>query len=86
LKCSFSKEIRAEAISAIGKYVTVIGEKRLKPNITDALPYEMAAKEIVVHQDEQTLPTLKELKGIAPNITGDKPSEDFIRGIRDEWR
>jgi hypothetical protein len=85
LKCTFSKEIRAIAISAIGKYVTVTGEKRLKPKITDALPYEMHANEIEIHIDEDNLPDLKGLKGIAPGLTGDKSSEEFVRGIRNEW-
>jgi len=33
----------------------------------------------------QELPSLRELYGIAPNITGDKSSEQFVREIRDEW-
>ncbi|MGD0707407.1 MAG: hypothetical protein ABSA51_03025 [Anaerolineaceae bacterium] len=85
LKCAFSDELKKDAVSAIGKYVTVFGQKRLKPNIEKTLPYEMHAMRIEILPDEDTLPTLGELRGISPNITKGKSSEDFIRGIRNEW-
>ena len=34
---------------------------------------------------EGTPPKLADLKGIAPNCTGNKSSEDFVRDMRDEW-
>ena len=85
LKCSFPENLRTEVIAAIGKYVTVLGEKKFKPSIGDAIPYEMHAREIEVHPDEDELPTLMALKGLAPDITEGKTSEVFIREIRDEW-
>jgi len=85
LKCSFPKDLKAEAISAIGKYVTVFGNKKFKPNISGAIPYEIHVREIEVHPNEDELPTLKDLKGLSPNITEGKTSEDFVRGIRNEW-
>lgn len=85
LKCIFPNELKKDAIAAIGRYVTVFGEKRLKPNLSNAIPYEMYAQEIEIHPNEEDLPTLSELRGIAPNIIKGKSSEDFVRGIRDEW-
>lgn len=85
LKCHFPLPLRADAISAIGRYVTVFGEKKFKSNMVNGLPYEMFAQKIEVHPDETDLPTLSQLRGIAPNITGGKSSEDFIRGIRNGW-
>lgn len=32
------------------------------------------------------IPTLADLRGIAPNATDDESSEDFVRRLRDEWR
>lgn len=36
-------------------------------------------------KDDEDLPTLMSLKGIAPNIIGNEQSENFVRKIRDEW-
>ncbi|OGN74230.1 MAG: hypothetical protein A2X25_14695 [Chloroflexi bacterium GWB2_49_20] len=85
LKCIFSNELKREAIAAIGRYVTVYGRKKFKSNINNRFPYEMYAQKIEVHPEEKDLPTLSKLRGIAPNITGGKSSEDFIRGIRNGW-
>ena len=35
--------------------------------------------------EDEDLPTLMSLKGIAPNIIEDEKSEDFVRRIRNEW-
>ena len=32
-----------------------------------------------------TLPSLRDLYGIAPNATGDLTTEEFVRQLRDEW-
>ncbi len=85
LKCIFPQRLREEAIGAVGKYVTVIGEKKYKPNIKSSIPYEMRVRKIEIHPEEDELPTLSDLKGIAPNATGDQQSEDYVRRIRDEW-
>ncbi len=85
LKCVFSQNLREEAISAIGHYVTVMGVKKFKPNVRGGIPYEMRVQSLSIHPSEEDLPTLTDLKGIAPNATGDEQSEDFVRGIRDEW-
>jgi hypothetical protein len=86
LKCFFGKELKNEAVSAIGKYVTVCGVKKIKANIGDGLPYEMHANEIEIHPEESELPKLEDLKGMDPNITGDLSSEEFVRGLRNEWK
>ncbi len=85
LKCVFPQRLREEAISAVGQYITVIGTKKFKPNVSGGIPYEMRVTSLYIHPSEEDLPTLADLKGIAPNATGDEKSEDFVRGIRDEW-
>ena len=84
IKCRFPKSLRADVIRAIDKNVMVFGEKKFKPNIKDYHPYEMKAESIEILPDEN-LPKLGDLKGIAPKATGDKSSEEFIRGLRDGW-
>jgi len=85
LKCLFPKDLKEIAISAIGHYVTVTGRKRYKPNISGAISYEMRIQDMVSHPPEDDLPSLADLKGIAPDITGNENSENFVRGIRNEW-
>lgn len=84
LKCHFSMDMQSEAISAVGKYVSVVGRKKFKPNIELSFPYIMYVSEIHVHEQLEKIPSLSRLWGIAPDITK-KKSEDFIRGLRDEW-
>lgn len=85
LKCVFSSELKIDAVKAIGKYVTVSGQKRSMSNIHESHPYEMRVRKIEIHPDDGELPSLRDLKGIAPNITDNQSSESFIRGIRNEW-
>ena len=33
----------------------------------------------------ESLPTLSDLFGIAPGMTGEKSSEEFVRELRDSW-
>ncbi len=35
--------------------------------------------------DAEPYPTLSELRGIAPELTGGRAAEDYVRDIRDEW-
>ena len=37
---------------------------------------------IEIYPPEDELPTIFDLRGIAPNATGDRKSEDFIRDLR----
>ncbi|HZT41633.1 MAG TPA: hypothetical protein VFA07_05570 [Chthonomonadaceae bacterium] len=83
LRCLFPKELREQAVLAVDKHVTVYG--RMKYKSRDVRPYEMQVQDIETHLAMSELPTLGQLRGIAPNATGGIASEDFIRKIRDEW-
>jgi len=85
IKCRFPSKLRADVIKAIDKYVTVYGTKKFKPNIKSYNPYEILVDNVVIHPDVNELPKLIDLFGTAPDATGDKSSEEFVRGIRDEW-
>jgi hypothetical protein len=50
----------------------------------DKHPYAIDAQSIDVHAPDSELPTFNDLKGIAPDLTGDVRSSDWVRKIRDE--
>jgi hypothetical protein len=84
LKCIFPSQLRGKAIAGVGRYVTVFGEKKLKPNISE-IPYEMQVFDIEVHPSSDELPLLSSLKGIASSLDRADLSENIIRGIRNDW-
>lgn len=85
LKCIFPQRLRGVAISAVGQRVKVFGQKKFKPKLKNSVPYEMRVDEIEVYPPDDELPKLSDLRGIAPNATGELSSEEFIRGLRNEW-
>jgi hypothetical protein len=80
IDCHFKKTDLQKAISGIGKYVEVHGELRSKQR--DRFPYAINATEIEVFPEENELPSILDLKGIAPQATGDLASEEFVRRLR----
>ncbi len=83
LVCTFPKDLLEKAIRGIGQYVGVQGT--LVYNRIDQYPLRVRADTIEVYADEGEPPTLSEFSGGAPEATGEKSSEEFIRGLRDEW-
>ena len=83
LRCTFPEEKRDEVIAAVDQYVRVTG--RLKSKMGTAHPNEMAVENIEVYPDESDLPKLADLEGVAPEATGDKTSDEFVRDLRSEW-
>ncbi|MEK8016755.1 MAG: hypothetical protein VSS75_007790 [Candidatus Parabeggiatoa sp.] len=82
--CYFSVDLLQKAIDGVSHYVNVEGEFKYKSS--SPFPYAVDVTDIEIYPDEDELPTLFNLQGIAPNATGQKRSEDFVRGIRDnEW-
>lgn len=85
LKCIFPQELRAQAVHAVDQYVKIYGQMKYKTYLRGDHPYEMLVKQIEIYPAEDTLPTLGELEGIAPNSIGELTSEEFIRKLRYEW-
>ena len=83
LRCTFSKHLRVDAVKAVDQYVEVYGQ--LKYKRMSEHPYEMYVHSIEVYPPEEELPSLRDLRGIAPDATGGKSSERFIRDLRNEW-
>ena len=83
LKCVFPKELRKQAIQAIGQHVTIYG--RMKYKKRDLHPFEMDVESVDIHPEDDFLPSLGELRGTAPGITGRLTSDEFVRQLRDDW-
>ncbi len=81
--CDFPSALLQKAITAIGNYVNVVGEYKYKSG--HPYPYYVNVTDIEIYPDENELPSLFDLHGIAPNATNGLSSEDFVKGIRDEW-
>jgi hypothetical protein len=62
--------------------VKVSGE--LTYNEIDYHPEAIKADILEVYPEERLFPNMTQLRGIAPEATGDKSPEDFIRELRDE--
>ncbi len=80
--CHFKSDQLYNAIAGINHYVNVTGALRYKRR--DKFPYAINDAEVEVYPDEQELPSIFDLKGIAPDATGSLKSEDFVRKLRDE--
>lgn len=81
IKCFFPKDLLPEVKLAIGKYVNAYGE--IKYRGRDLEPYEVRIDKIETLDFDETSPTLLDLRGIAPDATGELSSEEYIRGVRD---
>ena len=83
VKCAFPKEMLEQVTGALGKWVSVSGECHNRPDAI--MPHEIHVHKIEVLPPSKDLPTLSDLRGIAPGATGGKSSEQFVRELRDKW-
>ena len=81
--CKFPQELLEEVQNALGSLVSVSGECVHPPN--EILPYKIEVHEMEVLPPSEELPSLGDLFGIAPGMTGGKTPEQFVREIRDQW-
>jgi len=81
--CDFPSTLLQKAIAAIDHYVNVVGQYKYKSG--QPHPYYVKVTDIEIYPDEKELPSLFDLRGIAPNASNNLSSEDFIREMRDEW-
>lgn len=80
LACHFSSSLLREAIDGLNQYVRVTGKLKYKQR--DRFPYAIDVEEIEVFPGEDELPTIFDLRGIAPKATGDMSSVEFVRKLR----
>ena len=80
----FKKDLREKVKLAMDQFVTVYGKLKCKSWLEH--PYEIVADDIQIHPPEEELPTLLDLKGVAPQATGDLSSSEFLEQLRNEWQ
>jgi hypothetical protein len=80
--CNFPKRLKEKVKSAIDSHVEVYGELRYKK--WGNFPYAMNVSELEILPPDNELPTLFDLRGVAPDATGGMSSVEFVRAIRDE--
>jgi hypothetical protein len=52
----------------------------------DTQPYHIDISDIErLEGDSEPFPSLSDLRGIAPEVTGGRPAEEYVREIRDDW-
>ena len=79
--CKFTpKKLLETAKEGLGKRIIVQG--MVYYNYIHE-PVKVDADRIVVMPEENELPTAKDLRGLVPDFTGDKTTEDYIRSLRE---
>jgi hypothetical protein len=80
VRCIFQSDLKQKVKSALDGYCTVSGKLRYKQ--WDQYPYRIDANDIDSHQSNDELPSLHDLRGLAPQSTKGMSAEDFVRSIR----
>ena len=83
IMCHFPPRLYEEAISAVGRKVDVFGQ--LKYRHGASFPHKIAVTSIEAFEREVDLPDWDDLRGRAPDATGELSSEAFVRELRDAW-
>ena len=81
--CHFPSRLHDDAVAAVGKKVEVFGTLRYR--LGSDFPHQIAVSRIDEFSPDFELPDWDDLRGRAPNATGDLSSEDFVREMRDAW-
>ncbi len=81
--CDFPENLLEVVQGALGRYVSVWGECFYKPDAP--FPYRMEVREMEVLPPSEELPSLSDLRGIAPDATGSLSAAEFVRKSRDAW-
>jgi hypothetical protein len=80
ITCHFSETLIGQAVTAITKYIRVTGKFFYLKG--EPFPHAVEVSDIQLLPSPENLPSLSELRGVAPNATGDIDSVTFIRKIR----
>lgn len=81
--CHFPNVLLDDAIYAVSRKVEVSGT--LKYRHGAAFPHAIAVSAIDAFPPDDELPTWEDLRGRAPDATGDLSSEAFVRELRNAW-
>jgi len=83
LTCRFPSRLHDDAISAVGRRVEIFGTLHYRIGAT--FPHQIAVAQIEVFPPDSELPNWDDLRGRAPDATGDLSSEAFVRELRSGW-
>ncbi|MBI1813753.1 MAG: hypothetical protein HYR72_02110 [Deltaproteobacteria bacterium] len=83
IRCFFTQELVAKVGQAIRRHVTVTGMLRFKAKMLQ--PHAVNARELEVHDADVDLPSLRGLRGIAPDAANGESSDVFVRRLRNAW-
>jgi hypothetical protein len=79
--CDFKPSLKQEVIKSVDQYVCVGGKLRYKR--LENFPYAINVETIKALPPENELPSLFDIKGMAPNLTEGKSTAEFLKVIRD---
>jgi hypothetical protein len=79
--CKAPMSMRAQVIASVGKRVLVQGIAHYRKDAR--FPHEISVTGISTFPQDEDLPRLSDLRGIAPDATDGMSPEDFVRGFRD---
>lgn len=79
---TFGLDLRPQVKEAIGNFVTVMGVLKYKE--WSPFPHGIIAEGVDIHEPENELPTLSDLRGAFAGSTGDLNSVEFIEQLRSE--
>ncbi len=82
IDCHFPQRLVDEAIKAVNRYIELTGDVKYRRYAN--YPHEIIVEEMEIFPDENELPTIYDLQGMAPNATHGVSSEVFIANIRSE--
>jgi hypothetical protein len=82
IECFFPDGLKELAVSGVGRRVLITGE--MKYRAREDFPYQMKVDGLEVFPPDDELPSILDLRGIAPGATGGLSSEDFISQLRGE--
>jgi len=83
VECNFPDEMLEQVQNALGRYVEVYGDCWFRAG--KGFPYKVNVERMEVFPPSDQLPSFEDIRGIAPDATGGKSSEDFVRELRAEW-
>ena len=84
IRCTAPKRLYGKVVASAGRWVTVDGWALYRKD--SPFPYAMTVEDISPRKNDEELPLMSSLHGIAPGATNGESGEDFIRGLRDACR
>ncbi len=82
--CRFPEELSDKALGSVKQRAIVKGLLHYKEGAR--FPHAIDVTDLDLLPSDSVLPTLSQLRGIAPNATDELLSEDFVRRLRDAWQ